>query len=1227
MLLLAFTGFVRADELTVHDGTATNAYVPVYGFYADAYLKCEMVYPASELSVMNGGQISSMTFGISSPATEAWTATFEVFVKEVSDATVSDFTGTTGATTVYTGTLDGSGSTMTVNFTAPYTYNGGNLLVGFYTVTTGNYKSVSWAGETVSGASVQGYSYTSLSSVTASQRDFLPKTTFTYTGGGGAGGEIVEVTIGDPASTSSSSYLPTYSLYEYSLTQQIYTADEIGVGGAINSLTMWLKNTSSYARNLNFYLKEANVNAFAGGDWVSMSSNDLVGSITLATGISDYTETTINLSTPFEYTGNGNLVLCVQDVTGSWSSGAYGNTLAANGNQAIYAYRDGTVYDPTTPGVSGYTLTNKNVLRLSITTEGGGGGQGGFEDKLHVKYMEGEEEIIDSLNLGVRPAGYWMAPFNFTMYTEGPTYTVNVLDFTPSDGMFTVEGEELPFQVASEADVELMLSVNASTTDTGVIERQFVAITEGDRAAHIWPIVVELYAPEVPDVWELAYDLGTVTPGYTYAGAPAEITPTVLHNDYTLPFPEIPEGEDGVYKFTVENDVIISAYVGDGQENPLENGKVALYTEDFYGEGGPMATNNYTGLSVGAGGGAAGAPFEAQIGEGTSTSGYFPFYSLYNYSIAAELFLAAELEEAGVTTAPFTSLSWNATNSISQNQQNITIWMANVPDTQIPATSPLASGMTKVYTGDLNQPTPTGWVEFVFNEGSFSWDGHSNVMILCQRNNGEWTSSIQWQYHNPGFAARGYDYTDNAPYDVTTTAYSWYTSSTTRANIIMKGGNRSATSTVSFNFEGGVSGWTDIDNDGDGHTWFHSSNSISESGYDYTGLGHNTSDGFMVSASYNDMTGDYYDADNYLVSPQKYTLGDNASVNFFFDYGSDNYPDYFEVCVATADNPGASDFTSIWNTFMRSNAEKAQIRHTNNRYENWREVTVDLSTYAGQDVWIAFHHQDIDYYEVWIDDVTINTGGTAPTPTPGPAVEGVSAGPVITNLGLTPGTYYLVASNAEVEEEPEMPQPRIDGGETEDNFFVYINIDEMPCPAIEAEGFAFNPEPTDDADDLEPASVTLRWMVPEYATGWRLIFGSTYYPDPNHPQTIMYPEDGSFSNEMANSYTVRNLWNNTNYFWHVEFNNDACPEGVSSPIWGFTTHLNVPQNLTVVDETVFNDENIVLNWTAVVDRTYRFYNVYRDGEWSSGLQHGRLHLLCYRRVRRRRKRPVEHCHR
>ena len=987
MLLLAFTGFVRADELTVNDGTTTNGFVPVYGFYADAYLKCEFVQPAADLAAVNGGTINSLTFFASDSNVSWGNANFQVFVTEVADASISAFAGP--GTVVYTGALSIANGQMVVNFPTPYTYNGGNLLVGVYNTVTGSYVSCSWYGVSATGASVQGYSYSSLTDITASQRNFLPKMKIDYTAGGGGGG-------------------------------------------------------------------------------------------------------------------------------------------------------------------------------------------GSMEDMLHVKYMEGEEEIIDSLNLGVRPIGAWMEPFNFTMYSEGPTYTVTVLDFTPSDGMFTVEGEELPFTVNADG-VELTMATNTEEgLEAGIIERQFVAITEGDRAAHIWPLVVEFYAPEIPDVVEKAYDLGTIDTEYTYEGIPSEITPTELHNDYTLPFPEIEEGVDAVYKFTVENDMVLNAYV----DPQAENGKVALYTEDFNGEGGPMATNNYTGLTIGGGGGAAGAPFEAQIGEGTSTSGYFPFYSLYNYSIAAELFLAAELSEAGVTTAPFTSLSWNATNSISQDQNNITIWMANVSDTEVPATSPLASGMTKVYTGNLTQPTPTGWVEFVFNEGSFAWDGHSNVMILCQRNNGSWTSSIQWEYHNPGFQARGYDYTDNAAYDVTTTAYSWYTSNTTRSNVIMKGGNRSATSTLSFNFEGGVSGWTNIDNDGDGHTWFHSSNSMSEAGYDYTGFGNNTSDGFMVSASYCDITFDYYDADNYLVSPQKYTLGDNASVNFFFDYANDEYPDYFEVCVATTDNPVASDFTSVWNSFMRSNAEKAQIRHTNNRFENWREVTVDLSTYAGQDVWIAFHHQDIDYYEVWIDDVTINTGEDTPTPPtpPTPAEGEVSAGPVIENLPLTPGVYYLVASA------------------TQPDYTVYINTAEMPCPAIEAEGFAFNPEPADDADEIEPASVTLRWMVPEFATGWRLVFGSTYYPDPNHPQTVMYPEDGSFSTEMANSYTVRNLWNNTNYFWHVEFNNGGCPDGVSSPIWGFTTHLNIPQNLTAADETVFDDEQIVLNWTAVVDRTYRMYNVYRDGE-------------------------------
>jgi hypothetical protein len=135
-------------------------------------------------------------------------------------------------------------------------------------------------------------------------------------------------------------------------------------------------------------------------------------------------------------------------------------------------------------------------------------------------------------------------------------------------------------------------------------------------------------------------------------------------------------------------------------------------------------------------------PFEAQIGNGTSTTGYFPFYTLYNYSIATALYKAEELAAAGVNTAEMNSLSWYATNSPGYNQQGITIWMANTDATTAPTTSPLASGMTKVYTGAV---TPAmGWNEFVFNEGSFAWDGESNILILVQRNNGSWNSTVNW---------------------------------------------------------------------------------------------------------------------------------------------------------------------------------------------------------------------------------------------------------------------------------------------------------------------------------------------------------------------------------------------------------------------------------------------------------------------------------------------------
>ncbi len=178
------------NTLTVADGTATNQYVPVYGFYVDDFVRSQTIYPASMIEEsadafgMNGGSISSMTFYLSSPATDSWgAANFVVKLKEVSTTTLSAFMSTDDATTVYEGSLDGTQSTMTVTFTTPFTYNGGNLLLEVYNDLEGSYKSASFYGVTSTGASWRGNNGSSWTAITGSVQNFIPKTTFTFSGG------------------------------------------------------------------------------------------------------------------------------------------------------------------------------------------------------------------------------------------------------------------------------------------------------------------------------------------------------------------------------------------------------------------------------------------------------------------------------------------------------------------------------------------------------------------------------------------------------------------------------------------------------------------------------------------------------------------------------------------------------------------------------------------------------------------------------------------------------------------------------------------------------------------------------------------------------------------------------------------------------------------------------------------------------------------------------------
>ena len=176
------------EELTVYEGTNTSSYVPAYMGYFDDFSRSQFVIPAEDLDEMNGGTISSIKFYTTNsnvPYTSL--STVDVYLMEVDYTSISAFEPKTNDAIVYQGTLnivtEGDGGSLTIEFSTPYTYNGGNLLVAIENTTDAGYKFIYFYGQNVTGASGAGSNSSSLSGVTFTQRNFIPKTTFTYTAG------------------------------------------------------------------------------------------------------------------------------------------------------------------------------------------------------------------------------------------------------------------------------------------------------------------------------------------------------------------------------------------------------------------------------------------------------------------------------------------------------------------------------------------------------------------------------------------------------------------------------------------------------------------------------------------------------------------------------------------------------------------------------------------------------------------------------------------------------------------------------------------------------------------------------------------------------------------------------------------------------------------------------------------------------------------------------------
>ena len=165
--------------------------------------------------------------------------------------------------------------------------------------------------------------------------------------------------------TSANQYLPSSSGYNYSLTQQIYTAYEIGKSGIINGVAFF-NSGSEKIRNLDIYLVPTDKIFFVNTtDWIPVTAADLVfsGSVKMYSG----EWTSIYFDNTFNYDGVSNLAIIVDDNTGTSSSGMSCRVFSAQGNQAI-RISSSTNYDPYAPsGYTGSLVSSKNQVRIGFT--------------------------------------------------------------------------------------------------------------------------------------------------------------------------------------------------------------------------------------------------------------------------------------------------------------------------------------------------------------------------------------------------------------------------------------------------------------------------------------------------------------------------------------------------------------------------------------------------------------------------------------------------------------------------------------------------------------------------------------------------------------------------------------------------------------------------------------------------------------------------------------------
>lgn len=368
---------------------------------------------------------------------------------------------------------------------------------------------------------------------------------------------------------TNSGTLPIEEYFHFSLSQQIYTAEEMYVSsGTITDVAFKMVSGSPTVRNVNLFMINTDKEFFQNGeDWVQLSAADIVYSGEIVYNDVPGEWFNIELQTPFEYTG-GNVLVCMQDITGTsvpYADDARFATYSVGSSpRSIYAASIQYIYSPMDlENVYGYFQGSNpyynNQIRFMVTMEGA------------------NNPIVvtpNPINMGNRPVGAWMEPYDITI--ESNFASVNITSIESSDDFFNLSDIDTPYELNFGEPLNISVTHgNAS----GNVNAQLTISLEG-LGDTIIDMTAFAYTPQSSDVWETAESVNS----YPYLSTPQFSN---LYDNYNLPFGE-QDGPDAVFELNFTTDKLLTATATGS------NAKVVLYEEGFNGKEGPSTDNYYS---------------------------------------------------------------------------------------------------------------------------------------------------------------------------------------------------------------------------------------------------------------------------------------------------------------------------------------------------------------------------------------------------------------------------------------------------------------------------------------------------------------------------------------------------------------------------------------------------------------------------------------------------------